>query len=95
MSIGKEQVEYVAKLSRIRMTDDERKKFTHQLSDILTYIEKLNELDVAHAPPISQASVSKNVFREDKPGASLPREQALANAPDHAKGFYKVPKIIE
>ncbi|NOZ21998.1 MAG: Asp-tRNA(Asn)/Glu-tRNA(Gln) amidotransferase subunit GatC [Planctomycetes bacterium] len=95
MSITREQVEYVANLSRIQMTEEEKEKFTQQLGDILTYIEKLNELDVENVPPISQASVSKNVFREDEPGQSLPQKQALANAPDQAKGFYKVPKIIE
>lgn len=93
--ITKEQVEYVASLSRIRMTDEEKEKFTHQLSDILKYIGKLNELNVESIPPISQASISKNVFREDEPGASLSQEDALANAPDRAMGHYRVPKIIE
>ena len=95
MSITKDQVEYVANLSRVRMTDEEKEKFTHQLSDILAYIEKLNKLDVTDVPPISQASLAKNVFREDEPGESLSQEQALANAPDKALGHYKVPKIIE
>ncbi|MEW6358669.1 MAG: Asp-tRNA(Asn)/Glu-tRNA(Gln) amidotransferase subunit GatC [Planctomycetota bacterium] len=95
MSITREQVEYVANLSRIRMTEEEKEKFTHQLSDILAYIEKLNELDVSDVPPISQASLSKNIFREDEPGSSLPQDLALANAPDQARGFYKVPRIIE
>ena len=95
MNITKEQVEYVANLSRIRMSDEEKEKFTHQLSDILKYVEKLKELDVENVPPISQASVSKNVLREDRPGESLSQEDALGNAPDKAMGFYRVPKIIE
>jgi len=95
LSISREQVRYVARLSRIALTDEEEDKFTHQLGDILAYIEKLNECDVENVQPISQAAACDNVFREDEPAESLPQSEALANGPATAKGYFKVPRIIE
>jgi aspartyl-tRNA(Asn)/glutamyl-tRNA(Gln) amidotransferase subunit C len=88
-------VEYVANLSRIELTEEEKRLFTTQLDAILEYIEKLNRCDVSTVTEIPHASPHTNLFREDKVTASLPREEALANAPDQALGYYKVPRIIE
>jgi len=96
LAITKKDVEYVAKLSRIEMSDQELENFTSQLDDILKYMDKLNELDTDDIPPTSHVLDLKNVMREDKlTDKSLSNEEALSNAPDKEKGFFKVPKVID
>ena len=95
MKITKQEVEHVAKLGRLELTEQEEGSLTDQLSNILTYVEKLNELDTTGVAPTSHVLDISNVMRSDTPEASLPQERALANAPDKAAGHYKVPKIIE
>ncbi len=95
MKISKQEVEHVAKLARLELSEQEKEKLTDQLSNILTYVEKLNELDTKGVEPTSHVLDIKNVMREDIGAPSLPQERALANAPDKAAGHYKVPKIIE
>lgn len=93
--IGAEQVAYVAKLARLQLNDDEAAAFSEQLSAVLEYVQKLNELDTSDVEPLAHCLAVHNVFREDKPGRSLSTEQALANAPDQDGKFFKVPKILE
>ena len=95
MKIGVKDVEYVAKLARLRLSDEEKDEFAVQLNDILTYMDKLNELDTKDVEPTSHVIPVKNVLRADDVGESLPREPSLGNAPEREKGFYKVPRIIE
>jgi aspartyl-tRNA(Asn)/glutamyl-tRNA(Gln) amidotransferase subunit C len=95
MKISKQEVEHVAKLARLELTDQEKEKLTDQLSNILTYVEKLNELDTKGVEPTAHVLDINNVMRNDEPGVSLTQERALANAPEKAAGHYKVPKIIE
>jgi aspartyl-tRNA(Asn)/glutamyl-tRNA(Gln) amidotransferase subunit C len=95
MKISKQEVEHVAKLARLELTDQEKEKLTDQLSNILTYVEKLNELDTKGVEPTAHVLDINNVMRNDEPRESLTQERALANAPDKAAGHYKVPKIIE
>ena len=95
MKIGVKDVEYVAKLARLTLTDEERDEFAVQLNDILTYMDTLNELDTKEVKPTSHVIPVRNVFRPDEVRASLPREPSLGNAPESEKGFYKVPRIIE
>ncbi len=95
MKITKQEVEHVAKLGRLELAEQEKEKLTDQLSNILTYVEKLNELDTKGVEPTSHVLDINNVMREDVAGASLPQERALANAPDKAAGHYRVPLIIE
>lgn len=95
MKISKQEVEHVAKLARLDLPEAEKDKLTDQLSNILTYVEKLNELDTTGIEPTAHILDIKNVMRDDVAAPSLPRERALANAPDKAAGHYKVPKIIE
>jgi aspartyl-tRNA(Asn)/glutamyl-tRNA(Gln) amidotransferase subunit C len=95
MKIMKQEVEHVARLARLDLSEQEKEKLTDQLSNILTYVEKLNELDTAGVEPTAHVLNIKNVMRDDIPGESLSRERALANAPEKAAGHYKVPKIIE
>ncbi|MBU4560918.1 Asp-tRNA(Asn)/Glu-tRNA(Gln) amidotransferase subunit GatC [bacterium] len=93
--ITKRDVEYVAKLARLKLSEKEKEKFTKQLDQILKYVDKLNELDTEKVKPTSHVLPLKNVFREDRVGESLKVEKVLENAPEKAKGFFKVPKVIE
>lgn len=95
MPITKDQVRYVAHLSRLALTDEEVERFSEQLDEILGYVEKLNELDTSEVEPLLHALGASNVFREDRAGESIPRKEMLRNAPDTAEGCYKVPRIIE
>jgi len=95
MEIGKEQVEHVAKLARLDVSEDERAMFARQLSGILTYMDQLKELDTTGVEPTATVLPTDNVFREDEVRPSLSQDRALANAPDQAEGFFRVPKILE
>lgn len=95
MEITREQVEHVAKLARLALSDEEQALFSRQLSSILTYVETLNRVDTSQVEPTSHVIPIQNVLREDDVKASLPREAALANAPDSDQGCFRVPQIIE
>ena len=95
MKITKQEVEHVAKLARLELSDTEQEMLTDQLSNILTYVEQLNELDTKGVEPTSHVLDINNVMRDDVPSVSLNQERALANAPDKSAGYYRVPKIIE
>ena len=95
MKITKQEVEHVAKLALLELSEQEKEKLTDQLSNILTYVEKLNELDTKGVEPTSHVLDINNIMRDDVAGESLTQERALANAPEKAAGHYKVPKIIE
>ncbi len=86
---------HLSGLARLSLSDEETKLFKNQLSSILTYMEKLNELDTRGVEPTSHVILIRNVDREDLHRPSLAREEALMNAPDHTDRFYRVPKIIE
>jgi len=95
MKISKKDIEYIAYLSRIELSETEKETFVCQLSDILSYIEKLNRLNTEEVKPISCAINATNVFREDTLESSLSREEAQFNAPAAKGVFFKVPKVIE
>lgn len=88
-------VEYVARLSRIDLTEDEKRLFSQQLSGILDYIEQLNQLDTSAVAPLAQAVEVPNVLRDDVVRESLKPAEALANAPEKSGDFYKVPAVLE
>ena len=93
--IDEAQVRRVAQLSRLELDESEIAQFSVQLSAIVEYIEKLNELDTENIEPLAHCLPIHNVFREDAVRPSLSNEQALANAPEQADGHFKVPKILE
>ena len=93
--IGEAQVRHVAKLARLDLTDEEVARFSTQLSAILDYIEKLNELDTDSVEPLAHCLPIHNIFREDVVTESLDTELALENAPLHFENFFKVPKILD
>ena len=94
MSVTRKDVEYIASLARLKFKDEELENFTHQLNEILNYIEKLNELDTENVEPLSHPVENSNVFRSDELKPSIPREEALKNAPDYTEEFFSVPKVI-
>jgi aspartyl-tRNA(Asn)/glutamyl-tRNA(Gln) amidotransferase subunit C len=95
MRIDAAEVEHIARLARLSITEEEKGSLGLQLNNILDYIEKLNELDTSGVPPTSHVLELSNVMREDRPEASLPVDEALGNAPDRVENFYRVPRIIE
>ena len=93
--IDQAQVRKVAKLSRLDLTEAEVEEFTGQLSAILDYVEKMNELDTENVEPLAHCLPVSNVFREDSIKESLGTENTLANAPQRDGEFFKVPKILD
>ena len=93
--IDQAQVKKVAKLSRLDLTEAEVKEFTGQLSAILEYVEKMNELDTTDVEPLAHCLPISNVFRDDCIKESLGTDKTLANAPQRDGEFFKVPKIMD
>jgi aspartyl-tRNA(Asn)/glutamyl-tRNA(Gln) amidotransferase subunit C len=94
MAVTKNDVEKIAKLAKLKFSDKELEDFTPQINDILSYMEKLNELDTEKVEPLSHPVEQKNVFREDKLKSSITTEEALKNAPSKDEHHFKVPKVI-
>jgi aspartyl-tRNA(Asn)/glutamyl-tRNA(Gln) amidotransferase subunit C len=97
MKLTKDQVEHVAELARLKFSDEEMERFQGQLTNILTYIDMLNEADTEDVEPVTTVLPQQNVFREDeaRSKAIFPEEDYLSLAPASDHGHYKVPKIIE
>ncbi len=93
--IDQAQVRKVAMLSRLELTEAEIAEFTGQLSAILEYMEKMNELDTNNVEPLAHCLPISNVFRKDCVKESLGTEKTLANAPQRDGEFFKVPKILD
>ena len=94
MSVTRKDVEHIAELARLTFNEEELENFTHQLNQILGYMEKLNELNTDNIEPLSHPVEGNNVFREDELNTSIPTSEALKNAPDKDDQFFKVPKVI-
>jgi aspartyl-tRNA(Asn)/glutamyl-tRNA(Gln) amidotransferase subunit C len=91
----KMDIEKVARLARLELSEEEKETFGNQLEQILTYMEQLNRLDTTRVEPTSHAIAIQNVFREDEPRPPFPKEDVLGIAPDEEDGQFKVPRIIE
>ena len=89
--IDRDQVLHVAKLARLKLTDDEVEKMTGELSKILEHVERMEALDLEGVEPTSHVVAMENVLREDVPRPSLPRERALEQAPDATDDGFRVP----
>ena len=92
--LSEQQVRHVAKLSRLDLNDQQIQHFAGQLAAVLDYISKLNELDVEGVEPMAHALEVTNVLRPDEPVPGMHVDTALANAPDKAPPFFKVPKVL-
>lgn len=95
MHLTIDDVRHVADLARLHLTDEEMRLYAQQLSAILDYAERLQEVDTSDVPPTPYVLPLQNVMAEDVPQPSLPNEVALANAPDKANGFFRVRAVFE
>jgi aspartyl-tRNA(Asn)/glutamyl-tRNA(Gln) amidotransferase subunit C len=94
MPISITDVEKVALLARLKLGEDELKNLASDLMSIIGYVETLEKIDTSNVEPQTQFISAENVFRADEPRESLPREQALKNAPRCTDEFFLVPKVI-
>jgi aspartyl-tRNA(Asn)/glutamyl-tRNA(Gln) amidotransferase subunit C len=96
MALTREQVQHIAELAKLKLNDDEVERMTQQLSAILDYAARLQELDTDAIPPTASVVPLRNVMREDAVTPSLPREEVLANAPDKSEDgeFFRVRAIL-
>ena len=95
MSITRADVDKIAKLAKLDLSEDERKKFTSQLSDIVSYVEKLSELDTEDVKPLAHVNDLTNVSREDSPRPSMEEKDVFKNSPQHDKEYFLVPKVLK
>lgn len=93
-SISEQQVQRVARLSRLRLDDEQIRHFTDQLSVVLDYVSKLNELDVDGVEPMAHAADVTNVLRDDVPIPGMAAQSVLDNAAAKSPPFFKVPKVL-
>jgi len=93
--MDKSTIEYVANLSRLKLTENEKELFQNQLIDIFKYINKLNELDTENVIPMTNGINISNVFRKDLKVASISKQHALQNSPSKTSDFFKVPQILD
>ncbi len=95
MKINEELIDYISDLSRLSLSEEQKSKAGEDLSDILDYVEKLNELDTAGMPEMSHPFDEVNCFREDIVTNSDDRDNLLSNAPDRRASYFKVLKTVE
>ncbi len=94
-ALTREQVEHVALLARLALSDDELERTRHELTRILDHFAALEQLDTEDVEPTSHVIPMVNVFRPDEVGPSLPREELLRAGPDHSDEFFRVPRVVE
>ena len=93
--ISKKQVQHIAKLAKLPLSEEETIKFQKQLSDVLDYIAILEELDTEKAERTSQVTGLENVYRDDEIGASLSGEEAFLGVESRDKGYFKTKRILQ
>lgn len=96
MSAGSDlNIDYLANLARLALTDEEKVRFARQLGDILHHVDTIKQVDVSGVEPMAHAAPVFNVWQEDVPRAGLTAEQALRNAPAQRENMIVVPKVVE
>jgi len=95
MALTLQDVEHVAGLARLELTHEEKVRFQEQLSAILEYAERLNQLDTSEIPPTATVLPLHSVMREDETSPSMPREAVLENAPESKQGCFLVPAVLD
>ena len=93
--IGLKDVQHIANLAQLTFDEQEIESYQYQLSRILDYIEKLNQLDTEGVPPTSHVIPIRNVMKPDEKRDLFQREDIIANAPSTEQGYFEVPKVIE
>ena len=91
--ITKKEIEHIAELAQLELTDEELDKFSEQLSQIIGSFEKLDELDTEDVEPTANSITMKNILRKDEVKPSMDQEEVLKNAPDKKAGHFRVPEI--
>ncbi|MCP3891140.1 MAG: Asp-tRNA(Asn)/Glu-tRNA(Gln) amidotransferase subunit GatC [Desulfobulbaceae bacterium] len=94
MKISKQDVKHVAKLARLTLSDEELEVMTGQLDNILSYVDKLEELDTSNIKPTSHVFAVSNAFREDEVRESLTQDEAVKNGPRQNGELFQVPRVI-
>jgi len=95
MDVTNALIEKLANLSRLEFMEDEKEEIKNDLQKMIGFIDKLNELDTAGVEPLLHMSENVNIFRKDEVNGEIPSEEVFKNAPLHANGFFKVPKVIK
>ena len=95
MALDKATIAHIAALARIRISETELDPLADELTDILTWMEQLNEVDTSGVAPMASVAAAELPMREDKVTDGGCREEILANAPRRARGFFVVPKVVE
>lgn len=95
MGLSREEVEHIAFLARLGLSEEEKAIFREQLSAILDHMRTINELDTSDIPPTAQVIPLRNVMRTDEARGSMPRQSVLANAPDREGDFLRVPPVLD
>lgn len=95
MRLTQDEVEHVALLARLELTDEEKERFTEQLNSILQHFQALSEVDTTGVPPTSHVIEVHNVTRPDRVTPSLSPEEALSGAPDRVDDLFQVPRVVE
>ena len=95
MKVTRETIEHIADLARLNISEKEKDKLTLEMEKILSYVDKLNELDTSDVKPMEHVIPIQNVLREDMVKGSFEREKLMKCAPSHENGCYKVPKVVE
>jgi aspartyl-tRNA(Asn)/glutamyl-tRNA(Gln) amidotransferase subunit C len=95
MEVNDEMIDKLAHLARLKFNEEERQGIKTDLQRMITFVEKLNELDLDKVEPLLHMSQETNVLREDEIKGSISRKEALKNAPVHDEQFFKVPKVIK
>lgn len=95
MRLSREEVEHIAELARLGLTEEDKERFAQQLSAILEYAETLQKLDTAAIPPTAQVLALQNVMRTDEVTVHFVREDVLANAPETENGYFKIQAVLD
>jgi aspartyl-tRNA(Asn)/glutamyl-tRNA(Gln) amidotransferase subunit C len=95
MKLSLDDVEHIAELARLRLSEDEKARYREQLSEILEYAARLQAVDAAGISPTSSVLPARSVLRKDEPRPGLSQEEALRNAPETEKGQFRVPPVLE
>lgn len=94
MKINIKDIEYIANLARLELSEDEKKQQLEKMNTILDYMEIIKEVNTDGVEPMVHVIPINNVFRKDEVQETLDREQTVQNAPEEAQGMFRVPKIV-
>lgn len=94
MAITRQDIDHIADLARLELSEEESERMTRELGSILAYIDEVMAVDTEGVEPLHHVLDMTNVFREDVPGPCVTREEALKNAPDRTDEYFRVPRVV-